>query len=410
MITVGIPVYNEGKYLEETLCSVLENVEFIKKIIITDNASTDETQEICMRYAKKFHQIQYVRQKNKIAAIDNWKTSLYLADTKYFVWIGGHDVISDNYIESLVRLIETDQNAVVAVPCIYHFFEDVTSKVVYMNFSKFKFHSNNQQTRVENVIGLLESCLVVNQVWNRKILRDMMDVIEARWVCSDVILAMYAVLKGKILCEPKSSYSYRMNHFSETAEQNKARYEAAIGEQLPDINPHQYIIKEWWRLIGQYAPALKNEDTKRKLIMMCPKVMDVDVYNSMWVIRHGRKIDESKVIDLDKIKKHLQDPQKKYVIFGAGICGETFYRYISRYVDVKFFIDNSKDKQKLKIDGKMIFSPDVLSLSTENIIVILGEFRYLDEMKHEIEEKGFHYGETIYSYLEFITCSEEILL
>lgn len=410
MITVGVPVYNEEKYLEETLESILKNINYIENIIITDNASTDGTQEICKKYAKNFQQILYIRHKNIIPVIDNWKTSLSLAKTKYFVWVGGHDLISDNYVKSLVDLIESDPNAVVAVPSIYSFHEDVSLRSIMVNFSEYNFDSDDQKMRVDSVIGLLSSCLVVNQVWKKNKLKSIMDAIETHWICFDVLLAMHAVLRGKILCDTNCSYSFRMKQIFETDDQVKKRYEMRIGRKLSDINPHQYIIKEWWRLIGQYAPALKNEDTKRKFIMMCPKVMDVDVYNSMWVIRHGKKIDESKVIDLDKIKKYLQDPQKKYVIFGAGICGETFYRYISRYVDVKFFIDNSKDKQKLKIDGKMIFSPDVLSANSENITVILGEFQYLDEMKRQMEEKGFCYGETMYSYLEFITCREEVLL
>ena len=62
LVSIGLPCYNEEKFLEQTLNSLLEldyeNIE----IIISDNASTDSTPTVCNEYREKFPQkIKYHR-------------------------------------------------------------------------------------------------------------------------------------------------------------------------------------------------------------------------------------------------------------------------------------------------------------------------------------------------------------
>lgn len=96
-ITIGIPVYNEVKYIRECLDSaVKQNCT----IIIGDNHSTDGTQAICEEYQAKFPNIQYYRQSKNIGQSFNWKFVLDKAETPFFMWLGGHDYISENYAKN----------------------------------------------------------------------------------------------------------------------------------------------------------------------------------------------------------------------------------------------------------------------------------------------------------------------
>ena len=50
LVSVGLPVYNGGKFIEEALDSVLEQTHTNFELIISDNASTDGTEAICKIY------------------------------------------------------------------------------------------------------------------------------------------------------------------------------------------------------------------------------------------------------------------------------------------------------------------------------------------------------------------------
>lgn len=105
-ITIGIPIYNEEKYLKECLESaVKQNCT----IIISDNCSLDNSKYICEEYQSKYSSIKYFRQDRNIGQTKNWKFVLDKADTPYFMWLGGHDYISESFAEqSLLGFTDED--------------------------------------------------------------------------------------------------------------------------------------------------------------------------------------------------------------------------------------------------------------------------------------------------------------
>lgn len=66
VLSVAIPTYNGSRYIRETLDSIIAQVDDISKvveIVISDNASTDQTLEIIKDYQKKYSFIKYFAMK-----------------------------------------------------------------------------------------------------------------------------------------------------------------------------------------------------------------------------------------------------------------------------------------------------------------------------------------------------------
>lgn len=94
-VTIGIPVYNEGNFIRDTLLSaVKQNCS----VIISDNCSTDSTQSICEEFRNQNPNIRYIRQEKNLGSYLNFKYVLDRATTPYFMWLGGHDFISDHFV------------------------------------------------------------------------------------------------------------------------------------------------------------------------------------------------------------------------------------------------------------------------------------------------------------------------
>ena len=85
-LTVGLPVYNGEKYLAESLEALLGQSYEDFELIISDNASTDGTADICRRYEKQDSRIRYVRQPRNIGLAPNHNFVLEQAREELFKW------------------------------------------------------------------------------------------------------------------------------------------------------------------------------------------------------------------------------------------------------------------------------------------------------------------------------------
>lgn len=114
MVTIGVPVYNEERFLEESLLSLSSQSYQNLEIIISDNASTDRTEEICRKLSGQDKRIRYYRFESNQGATANFKRVVDLAQGKYFMWASGHDTWAPNLVSECTRLLEDNSNAVIA--------------------------------------------------------------------------------------------------------------------------------------------------------------------------------------------------------------------------------------------------------------------------------------------------------
>lgn len=114
VVSIGIPIYNEERFLEETLLS-LRNQDYPNlEIVISDNASIDGTAGICRRHAAEDSRIRVETSQTNRGATANFQRVLDLAQGEYFMWASGHDLWSPNLITECVRLLEANTDACIA--------------------------------------------------------------------------------------------------------------------------------------------------------------------------------------------------------------------------------------------------------------------------------------------------------
>jgi hypothetical protein len=91
-LTFGIPVYNGERYLPSALASVQDQTLRDIRIVISDNGSTDSTQEICRAAAEADDRIVYHRYDENRGGIWNYQNVLDLCDTELFSWMAADDI------------------------------------------------------------------------------------------------------------------------------------------------------------------------------------------------------------------------------------------------------------------------------------------------------------------------------
>lgn len=115
--TVGMPVYNGEKYLPAALDSVREQDEADLEIVISDNASTDATEEICRAAAAEDDRIRYVRHERNGGGRWNFNQVLSMATTPYFTWAAADDVRRPAFVRRCLEVFaESDPATVLVYP------------------------------------------------------------------------------------------------------------------------------------------------------------------------------------------------------------------------------------------------------------------------------------------------------
>lgn len=106
LVSIGLPTFNRAKILRRAVDSLLAQTYRNFELIISDNASSGETQAICLQYAARDPRIRYIRQKENIGAANNNIFVLNQAQGEYFLWAADDDWWAPEYISSLLEPLE----------------------------------------------------------------------------------------------------------------------------------------------------------------------------------------------------------------------------------------------------------------------------------------------------------------
>jgi glycosyltransferase involved in cell wall biosynthesis len=106
LVSIGLPVFNGARFLKQALDSLLGQSFSNIEMIISDNASTDDTEAICRAYAAMDARVQYYRQTVNIGAPHNWNYVAKQARGKYFKWSSGNDFCSPDMVKKCIAVMD----------------------------------------------------------------------------------------------------------------------------------------------------------------------------------------------------------------------------------------------------------------------------------------------------------------
>lgn len=144
LVTICIPTYNRAKKLENLFnilpCYDLEKI----RINISDNASTDTTEELCKKFQLLHNNVYYYRQKSNLGAFNNFNFLLSLVNTPYFILHGDDDWLDNNFISTCLLFLEKHDDYSIATGISYYDYISDNKRVIrkgrpYSIESNFRF-------------------------------------------------------------------------------------------------------------------------------------------------------------------------------------------------------------------------------------------------------------------------------
>jgi glycosyltransferase involved in cell wall biosynthesis len=108
-----MPVYNGERYISEAIHSVLTQTFEDLEVIISDNASTDRTAEICRDFAARDSRIQYFREEENRGSGRNHNRVFYSSKGEYFKWISHDDRCEPTFLARCIEVLDHDPSVVI---------------------------------------------------------------------------------------------------------------------------------------------------------------------------------------------------------------------------------------------------------------------------------------------------------
>jgi len=133
LVSIIITTFNQEKFIEEAILSVLHQTCTNWELIIVDDGSTDQTSQVCESYVKKDTRIKYLYQKNSgVSAARNLGFLNTNGDLIQF--LDGDDYLSYDKIARQIEFLEQRPNLDICYCNFVHYFQS-TKKFIPSNHS-----------------------------------------------------------------------------------------------------------------------------------------------------------------------------------------------------------------------------------------------------------------------------------
>ena len=113
-VTIGIPVRNQAHTIGETIRAIKSQTMTSFVVSISDNGSTDNTVAEAIGEIGDDSRFAITLLNTNVGFLMNYRSVLLTADTEYFMWLAGDDLIASNYLEILCGILDDHSNAVLA--------------------------------------------------------------------------------------------------------------------------------------------------------------------------------------------------------------------------------------------------------------------------------------------------------
>jgi glycosyltransferase involved in cell wall biosynthesis len=280
-VSIGLPVSNGEKYLKAALDSFLVQTFPHFEVIISDNASTDRTKEICLAYQAKDSRFRYFRNEKNIGSSRNYNRVFMLSSGEYFKWAANDDVIAPQFLDKCVRVL--DQDPSIALCCSKaHCIDENGQLISNKDYEMSRMLNINISSRKANVrFGALLSLLYPMSPIFGIIRKSALEKtsLMTDYIGSDRNLLAEIGLAGRIYEIPEYLFFYRIHSQSYT-------------DISPWWEPDCEVLSAWWspgntqRIIFAYN-ILEYFRSVRRIPLSCSEKLLCYAQIAHWFAREG---------------------------------------------------------------------------------------------------------------------------
>jgi glycosyltransferase involved in cell wall biosynthesis len=289
-VSVGLAVYNGEKHLEQAIDSILAQTFADFELLISDNASTDQTEQICRQYAARDRRIRYYRNDANIGGANNENRTFLLSSGEYFRWAADDDVCAPELIAKCVAVLDRDPSVVLC----YSMVTEIDENGDYIGtISQNKGRSTRPHERFRDLARNDHKCEATYGLIRAEVLRKTR--LQKNYTDSDRTLLAELSLYGRFF-EIQEPLFYKRYHPRNTYVNMRAR--------MAWFNPalKGKIVFPFWMQFFDYLTIIGRVPLPIQEKIRCYAFM------IRWLADHGRNLAGDLVLALYALLHPSRDP------------------------------------------------------------------------------------------------------
>jgi glycosyltransferase involved in cell wall biosynthesis len=272
-VSIALPVYNGEKYVGEAIESVLAQTFKDFELIVSDNASTDRTEQICREYVDKDRRIRYYRNKKNLGGAKNFNRAFELSSGEYFKWLAADCTIEPEFLERCVDLLDNDSEIILA--CTYNVGRIEMDDITIRRKGNFALRSRAAHQRFRNALNRVVGRHGNGPIWavmRSNVLRE--TSLLRSFIGSDDCILLELALKGKFGQVPEFLTLLRRHPESFTdIKKSNSGIEGIAEAQFIDPNiKGKFFLPHWRRLWEYFLLAVHSEENWPHKLMMVASI------------------------------------------------------------------------------------------------------------------------------------------
>ncbi|NOU66738.1 glycosyltransferase [Paenibacillus sp. LMG 31461] len=408
LISVGLPVYNGEKYLQLALESLLSQEYRNIEIIISDNASTDATGDICMNFVAQDSRIKYSKEEVNKGIAYNFQRVFDLSKGKYFMWAAHDDLFDKTFIAKCVQKLEESPDALLCLSDLIFIDEDgKCSTTTYITPETVGKTILQSADHIFNNFGWYDTYGLyrLETIKDRKV--------DLSRFGADVSFTLEIMLRGDIVKVNEPLFYYRtsnksfeeflMNYDKPTVSEIKTPYSNLARDLIEvikfsriDHNSKDQLIRnfidilthqneEWKNLIiKEYLPPLSVVSLEQQIALIESIVLN---YVDEGILRE----DINTLLQGNHIQSLSQG--RPIYVWGGGSAGQRVAELMmQRKIEIEGFIDSNSLKWEKRLLDKKILSPEVVLESncelSKRAFIVIGS-SYSKEIRASLNTRGY---------------------
>ena len=130
LVSVIIPCYNGGKYIEAAVTSILEQSYHHLEVIVINDGSTDNSVDILLRLAQEDLRVRYIENEQNLGLIATLNKAIHLAQGEYIARMDADDIALPDRISKQVEFLQQHPQVAVLGGAIETFGENIESQIL----------------------------------------------------------------------------------------------------------------------------------------------------------------------------------------------------------------------------------------------------------------------------------------
>jgi glycosyltransferase involved in cell wall biosynthesis len=253
--SIGLPVYNGARYLRGAVESVLAQTFEDFELVISDNASSDDTPAICRDLADRDGRIRYEPLESNIGPVGNHNRCIELSRGRYFMWLAYDDLLGPTQLGRCVETLESQPGAAMAFPRLRYMDEsgNVLGSQESRDLSILDDDAGARAWRlVELELASIEIFSTFYSLFSRKALDRTRR--HGTYVAADQVLLFELVLAGKLVQVDGAEFWRRMHEESSMESHRTPAQRAVWFGSAPSRRPplvHWSLFAHHYEAVGR---------------------------------------------------------------------------------------------------------------------------------------------------------------